>query len=462
MKKMNKIISAVMIFALSACISKMDEAEIKPDFEIPKEFSASQISEFDKEIINNWSIQFDDPILLALIEEGIKNNPDLEITALNIEKAIAEKKVAGAELFPTVNAFLASESQGNIENSDTTSHEFSAGASVSWEIDVWGRIRTLKQASLNQLKATKYDFLYAKESLASAIARLYFNAVDKKLQYEYTTDNLESYKKTVDITKILFENGDVSKQELYLAEAELAQANNSNLTAENEYHQALRDLEILLGRYPSAAIKVGEKLPSIPEPIGAGIPSDILERRPDIKAAGRRVASAFNLKQEARLARLPKLSLTSGSTGFNIGGASSALSEIADPENVFWNVLVNLVAPIFQGGRLIAKVELETANQKQALQLYKKAALNSFAEAERAISLEKSLRERLKTLNARYSQVLKAEEIEQAKYNVGEGRILDLQAIKRNTIAARRELIAVQSFLLQQRVNLYLALGGNF
>jgi outer membrane protein TolC len=187
------------------------------------------------------------------------------------------------------------------------------------------------------------------------------------------------------------------------------------------------------------------------------MPSALLERRPDVIAAERRVAAAFYRVEEAKAARLPRISLTAGVTSI-----SSELFLLKDRDNPVWSVGAGLMAPIFLGGQLQAQVEIRTAEQKQALAEYGRVGAQAFGEVENALSAEFTLADREQLLSQTVAQNARALELAQVRYRVGSG---DLRAVEGQRVAldsARTALLRVQSERLVQRVNLYLALGGSF
>ena len=219
----------------------------------------------------------------------------------------------------------------------------------------------------------------------------------------------------------------------------------------------MRALELLLGRYPAAEIAIAARLPAMPAPVPAGMPSQLLERRPDVFAAERRVAAAFDRVGEARAAQLPRISLTAGGSS-----VSSDLIELKDTSSPLWSLGANLVAPIYQGGALRAQVEIRTAEQKQAVAEYARAGQRAFGEVEGALATEDALRERAGILEATIRDSARALELAQVQYRVG---AIDLRLVEQNQLAlysARLALLRVQTERLAQRVNLHLALGGGF
>ena len=219
----------------------------------------------------------------------------------------------------------------------------------------------------------------------------------------------------------------------------------------------MRALELLLGRYPAAEIAVAQQLSPMPAAVSVGVPSELLERRPDVIAAERRVAAAFNRIGEAKAALLPRISLTAGGSSI-----SSDVFVLQDRSNPAFSFGANLIAPIYQGGALRAQVDIRTAEQKEAVAHYARIAQSSFAEVENALAAENALRDRDAILEANITDNARALELVRIQYRVGSA---DQRAVEQRQLAlynARMSLLRVQTERRAQRVNLYLALGGGF
>jgi len=242
-----------------------------------------------------------------------------------------------------------------------------------------------------------------------------------------------------------------------LARATLASYRDSVRSLDYSYRQALRALEALAGRYPAAALEVPPRLAALPGPVPVGMPSELLERRPDVVAAERRVAAAFYRGEEAKAARLPRISLTAAVTSI-----SSELFVLKEQNNPVWSLGASLVAPLYLGGQLQAQIEVRTAEQKQAVAEYGRIGARAFGEVENALSAGFTLDEREIILRQAVAENERALELANVRYRVGS---VDLRAVQQQTLAlsaARTALLRVQSERLVQRVNLYLALGGSF
>jgi outer membrane protein TolC len=245
--------------------------------------------------------------------------------------------------------------------------------------------------------------------------------------------------------------------ETALAHATLATFRDSVRNLDLAYQQSLRALEALAGRYPAAALSVPAQLASVPGPIPVGMPSELLERRPDVIAAERRVAAAFYRVEEAKAARLPRISLTAAVTSI-----SSELFVLKERDNPVWSAGASLTAPLYTGGALTGQIEVRTAEQKQAIAEYGRVGARAFGEVESALSTAFALEEREAILGQSVIHNSRALELANVRYKVGVG---DLRAVQQQALAlhaARTALLRVQGERLVQRVNLHLALGGGF
>jgi NAD(P)-dependent dehydrogenase (short-subunit alcohol dehydrogenase family) len=239
----------------------------------------------------------------------------------------------------------------------------------------------------------------------------------------------------------------------------VAKAGVMGLTRQLElaYRQALRALEALAGRYPAAALEVPAQLAARPAPAPAGMPSELLERRPDVVAAERRVAAAFYRVEEAKAARLPSLSLSA-----SVSSISSDLFVLQDRDSPVWSIGGKILAPLFTGGALQSQVEIRTAEQKLALAEYGRVGARAFGEVESALATEAVLEARRGVLRQAVLENERALELANIRYRVGASDLRAVQQQQLAVFAARTTLLRVQSEQLVQRVNLHLALGGGW
>jgi outer membrane protein TolC len=249
-----------------------------------------------------------------------------------------------------------------------------------------------------------------------------------------------------------------NEQDVALARANLGMLEDSAKQIRFSHEQTLRALELLLGRYPAAELQSRHDLAKLPGPVPAGMPLEMLERRPDLVASERRVAAAFNRVGEAKAARLPRLSLNA-----NLRALDSAILNFApDFENPTAGFGAKLLAPVYQGGALQAQVEIRTLEQQAAIADYARLALRAIGDVENALAAGKTLDERDQLLQRTVADNQRALELAQINYRVGKADLRSVQLQLLDVHAARLALLRVQSEQLAQRVNLHLALGGSF
>jgi outer membrane protein TolC len=241
-----------------------------------------------------------------------------------------------------------------------------------------------------------------------------------------------------------------------LARADVAAAEDAVEKAKSGRENAARSLQVLLGRYPSAELTVAANLPALPPPPPAGLPSQLMERRPDLIAATRRVASAFNQVESAKAARYPRFAITANAGALSQDFQSMSLND------AFWNLGANMLGPIFDGGRLKEQVIIETAKQDEALALYGKAALEAFRQVETALAESRRLVTRVDLLTSAEKDQNEAERLTQARFDAGAIDQLLLILVQERALQARLARVAIQVEALTNRINLHLSLGGGF
>jgi NodT family efflux transporter outer membrane factor (OMF) lipoprotein len=404
-------------------------------------------------IANGWLGEFKDPNLDSLVREAIANNPDLRVAAARVEQAAGYVKLAGATLYPQVNVLARG---GGAMSGDSSGLE-GVGIFASWELDLWGRVRAGREAAQLQYLSAELDVEYARQSIAALVAKSWFLATEARLQKATTEDMMRSAERLVGLAQDRMRVGKGDEYDVTLAQASLQTYRDAVQQLDLSYRQALRALEALIGRYPAAAVEVPPRLAAKPGPVPVGMPSELLERRPDVVAAERRVAVAFYRTEEAKAARLPRISLTAAVTTI-----SSELFVLQDRNDPVWSAGASLLAPIYLGGALQSQVEIRTVEQKQAMAEYGRVGARAFGEVESALSSAFTLEERTTILARAVAENERALELANVRYRVGSG---DLRAVQQQQIAvyaARTAMLRVQSEQLVQRVNLHLALGGNF
>lgn len=402
---------------------------------------------------DGWLAAFSDAQLDTLVREAIAYNADLQIAAARMEQAAAYAKLSGATLYPAVNLLARGGGKLGGDNSGLSG----VGLFASWELDIWGRARSAGAAGTAQYEAVQADAEYARQSIAAAVAKSWYLAIEARMQRALADDIVKASEQALGLARDRLRVGNGDEYDVALAQASVDGYRDAARQVALAQQQAQRALEILLGRYPAAAIEVAAAFPATVPPIPVGLPSELLERRPDVIAAERRVAAAFNQVAEAKAARLPRIALTAGVTSI-----SSDLFVLKQQDNPVTSLGANLTAPIFNGWALQAQVEIRTAGQKVAVAEYAKVAQRAFSEVEAALSASFTADEREALLASAVKSNARAAELAQTRLRVGSG---DLRAVLQQNVAlsaARTSLVRIQADRLVQRVNLNLALGGSF
>jgi len=299
--------------------------------------------------------------------------------------------------------------------------------------------------------------VYARQSLAAQVARSWFLATEAGMQEEMARATIRESESLVGYAQTRLRVGVGNEEDISIARATSGTYRDALRQIQLARQQAVRSLELLLGRYPAATLDVTPQLPRQPDTVPGGLPSELLERRPDVIAAERRVAAAFNRMHEAKAARLPRIGLTTG-----VSSISSDLFVLTDRDNPVWNAGANLLMPIFRGGALKTQVEIRTAEQKQAVANYASIGLRAFGEVENALAAEIAARERDVILTETLGDNQRAFDIVRTQFRVGS---TDLRYVSQRQLALNStttSLIHARTEQRLQRVNLHLALGGSF
>jgi outer membrane protein, multidrug efflux system len=401
----------------------------------------------------SWLASFNDARLPPLAEEALYYNADLREAAARIESASASLKAAGGVLYPEVNVV------GRSSGDATGASGQLSGVlvSASWEIDLWGRVRYGKAAADAQYASTQADYRYAQQSIVATLAKSWFLAAEAAQQKRVVADMVAAAEKLVALAEDRRRIGVGSEADVATARASLQTYRDSALQIDFSLAQSRRALESLLGRYPAAEIELPAALAALPPPAATGLPSELLERRPDVIAAQRRVAASFARVGEAGAARLPRLSLTAA-----LSSISSTVFVLQNNDDPSLGVGATIFYPLFNGGQLAAQVELRTAEQKQAAAAFAQTALRAFNEVEGALAGEASLAAREPVVREGLTQTTRALDLERVRYRVGSRDLRSVTQQQLAAYAASLSLLRVQTEQRVQRVQLHLALGGDF
>ena len=399
------------------------------------------------EVDDGWIATFRDRQLDALVDEAIANNLNLRVAGARVDRAEGLVQLAQAGLQPVVGVGAETAQMGGPDMIGARTNQ--GGLAVAWEADVWGRIRAGIDAAEQGLAAARADYQGARLSLAAQTAKAWFLAQELRMQLRLAQQQVNVLTEITSVVRKNFQVGRVARADVNLAEADLAGAENALRQAKVAETQTVRLLELLLGRYPAASLEASTRQVAVPPRIPAGMPSELLERRPDLVAAERRVAAAFRLEEQARLAQLPRFTFSGG-----LGG-STALAGVVG--NFLGGVAVPIYAPALQ-----AQIAIATADQQAALAGYGQAVLRSLEEVETALFNDHIFAEREQFLRAQVDGNRKALEIHRKQLEVGMINALPVLQVQARFVGSQVLLTRIRNERLAQRVDLHLALGGSF
>lgn len=420
-------------------------------------------------VADHWWRDMGAARLDSLVALALAHNYDLKAAGARLAQAQAQARVAGAPLWPQFNAnangsrrkqnFVGLPIPGSAPDQVLSSKSTSFGVDLtaSWEADLWGRLRAGAQAALADAAAAAADFRAARLSLAAQTARAYFAAVEAGRQVELAQATVANYRLSTEQIEDRYGRGLRSSLDVRLGRSSLATAEATLAQRRGQRDAALRQLELILGRYPGARVEVGGELPAVSGPVPAGLPAQLVARRPDLVAAERRLAAADRRLAQARRALLPRISLTAST-----GRSSGALSSLLDGDFSVWSLVGNIAQPLLQGGRLRAGVDQAAAAAEHALFAYAQSALRAYGEVEAALNAEGLLADQERALATAAEEALAARSLAEDRYARGLSDLIALLESQRRAFDAQSRLFAIRRQRLDTRIDLHLALGGGF
>jgi outer membrane protein, multidrug efflux system len=441
------------------------------------------------ERVTGWLDDFDSRQLKAVVLEAAQRNPDLQALAARLRAAKGRAVLAGADRFPSVSGALDARRAERFEtkevpqqptatgtagatNTTTTqtattqtiqikefTDQLELGLNLSWEIDLWGRLRNRARAGYADYQAVEADFESARLSLAANTAKSWLNVTESERLFELAEKTVASFGETLKSVESTYDRGinDVTAVELALSRSNVASARSNLEARKRERDAAKRSLETLLGYYPRATIESSTELPKLKRSIPVGLPSELLVRRPDIRAVERRYAAAIERVAESRKALLPAVRLT-GSTGTS----SADFAKLFNRDLLLSTIAGSLSQAIFEGGRLRENVAISKAEQDELAHDYTSAALGAFREVETALAAEQYLEAQAEALREASKEAVFAEDRALSRFQSGLVTFITLLESQRRAFDSRSALIRVENQRLQNRIDLYLALGGDF
>lgn len=451
--------------AVAGCKVGPDPA--RPDLPMPESFrSATETQTAADPDTITWYDLFEDPVLRDLIREAIAGNDDLAIAAARVREARAASAIAESRLFPTIDGNVGIDTQGIPrqgfpifpEPQDRDGFTQSLGGFASWEIDLWGRYARAADAASAELLARELDRAAIMQTLVVEVAAAYFRMLAADENLAITSRTIESRRASLELVQARLDQGIASKLELRQAESLLQGAQLFVPVYESQREREENLIRLLLGRNPGSVPRgesLSHQIATLEVP--AGLPSRLLERRPDVIAAEAQLAAATSRIGEAKALLYPQLTLTA------FGGVNSQdLSNLFDASSTVWDAALTLTIPLFNAGRLEANVAASEARAEAAARSYLRTVRTAFKEvSDGLISLEK-LREFRQIQEERVAVLTDQASLSQARYKGGVTSYLEVLDSERQLFEGQQSLVSARLDEASAVGFLFRALGGGW
>lgn len=453
----------LMAIALPACSLHTLERDPPPPLAAPIPERFSELEADGDAQVERWWTQFGDAELDTLVNHALADNLDLRRALARINQAEALARAAGAAQLPSVTANAGVSGRRNVFNLGgpigVISNEealYSLGLSAAWEVDLFNRLGHTSDAADLDLAATREDKNALAMSLAARVTELYLQAVGERALIDLLLAQEASAKKVVELVELRFGQGLAAISDVYAQRQQLATLTAQRPLAEARLQVAKHQLATLIGRPPSAlSLADVRALPPVPATPKAGVPAELLNRRPDVRAALLRVTAADHRVGAAIAAQYPSLNL-SASTGFQ----APDLLELF--EYWVWNLAANLVAPLFDGGRRSAEVDRTRAVLEDLVLAYGQATLTAVTEVESALAQESRQRQHVERLEDQLELARLAYTETEVRYASGLSTYLEVLTAQRALQQSEQSMLQARRQLLSFRVQLHRALGGTW
>ncbi len=460
---------SILLFVLlfSCGCMKLGPDYIRPD--INKEEPDNYENDLDKvssEITYPWWKAFKDPEIQRLVNAVLANNPDIKKAAAQILEVRSYFKQSRADRFPSVSVQAQWQKQHlSITDPITQTSEsqsfdlWSLSIPAVFELDLWGRLSRAQEAAKADLLSAEENRRTIAQSLVAEAINLYLQMESLERRIQINSKSVETYQKSLDLVESRYKRGLTSVLDVRQARRRLAQADSFLPALVQDLGITQQKLAILQGEYPSTkAYRTQESDYYLAlEPVPSGLPSDLLDQRPDIRAAEMRLKGLSERIGVAKAVRFPQISLT-GSFGY----ASEDLNDLFSPETELWNLATGIVQPIFNAGKLAASQRAAEARYAQGVAEYAKTVLTAFSEVEGALLTRKQQLERRKRVMIFLEEARATQKQAQQRYKRGLTDYLTVLEAQQTRFGAEENLILVDLAIYTNRVRLHRALGGGW
>ena len=443
------------LLALSGCsvhTSKVPEAAM----EMPLSFSTG--AEKPSAPVGDWWKKFEDQELNGLMEEAFRRNLDIAQAYERLQQSMTALRIVNSARGINLNI----EGSGGRArtpgiNGASTDDTYSLSAAASYEIDLWGKLKSRTEAARYDALASEQNLTALYISISAQIADLYYLAVEQRAQLSLTDQTISSFQDTLERVERRYRAGLVPAIDVYQSQQNLSSAKAARPVFESRLAVTLNAISILVGRFPDRTIGGSEKDLSSGPDFDAGLPSQLLKNRPDIRAAYLRIKASDERIAAAIADRFPSFNLVG-----SYGGSSNEVSSVLDSPNIFWNILLQAAQPVLDGGRRKAEVDRTESVFRENLANYHKTVLDAFKDVEDALVNISSSQERIRMLNETVFASDSSLRLALDRYMQGLTDYLPVLTEQVRNATAKSNLIAARRQLISERIQLARAIGGNW
>ncbi|MBP5617174.1 MAG: efflux transporter outer membrane subunit [Elusimicrobiaceae bacterium] len=430
----------------------------RPQTDLPQGQDASNYAVFTQQ---NWWQMFNDPVLNAMEDTALQYNWDLQAAIARVDQARAEVTIAGANQLPTVSAAGTTGRQGNAQGSGEATSR--AGLNVSFELDLWGKYRRMKESARAQLLATEAARDTVKLTLTADVAKQYFTMLMLDEQIKIAQQTVSAREENVRIYQSRYDTGYATEVDLRRVQANLQSVKAQEDSLRLQLAKTETALAVLLGKSPRAIVeekiqrgKSLNEVTLVPD-VPANLPSDLLERRPDVMTAEQQLIAANANIGVARASYFPDISLTAAA-----GYASSALTSLFTGGAGVWSLGADLVSPIFNGGKITAENKKAEAQYREILANYQKTLQLAFKEALDAINSNQMYRQIYDSYLAQTNDMRRSYELTKKQEDAGLIGVTDLLSVEETYLSSEMNLATARNNELDAVVDLAKSLGGGW
>lgn len=459
----SRTITALLLpLLLGSCVSAKRQTS---EFTAPSKWNSTSAKPgpLNTAALTRWWSRFNDTTLSRLIDEALQTSPDVRTASARIEESRARLGAERSTLFPQITgstAGSATRSDDRSANVISNRESYTASIDASWEIDLFGKLRQNLNAADADLAQVIANYEGAQVSLAAEVADAYTTLRSAQTQLAVYESNVAAREDTTQITRWREQAGEGTTFETQQAASTLEQARANIPQLKQTIEQTKNRLALLSGRTPGSLdslLAASRPIPQPPSMLATGIPADTLRQRPDVRAAERALEAAVARTKSAEREQLPSLTL-SGSIGLEALTSGTLFS----PQSAAANAAGQLMAPIFNAGRIRQNINIQSAQEKQALIAWEKAVLTALSEVENALIAVQRTSERLRTLDSAVVSAQEAEKLAADSYQAGQIDLLQVLDAQRTLLTLEEQQAVARGNQTSAHISLYKSLGGGW